>query len=67
MGAVRPACIREGYWKALYMNAPRGKDRWELYDLKNDPGELKDLAEEKPDILERLADTGRSTTPRRAC
>ncbi|KAM0429235.1 hypothetical protein ACHAPT_006449 [Fusarium lateritium] len=46
--------IREGYWKALYMNAPRGKDRWELYDLKNDPGELHDLAESRPHVLERL-------------
>lgn len=46
--------IREGYWKALYMNAPRGKDRWELYDLKNDPGEVNDLAEEKADVLERM-------------
>ncbi|KAI8679332.1 Sulfatase domain-containing protein [Fusarium keratoplasticum] len=46
--------IREGYWKALYMNAPRGKDRWELYDMKNDPGELNDLAEAQPEILERL-------------
>lgn len=46
--------IREGYWKALWMTAPRGKDRWELYDLKKDPGELRDLAEERPDVLERL-------------
>ncbi|KAH6977386.1 alkaline-phosphatase-like protein [Ilyonectria sp. MPI-CAGE-AT-0026] len=48
--------IREGYWKALYMNAPRGKDKWELYDLKTDPGEVHDLADEKPDVLERLVE-----------
>jgi arylsulfatase len=46
--------IRQGHWKALYMNAPRGKDRWELYDLENDPGEVNDLAETEPDVLERL-------------
>lgn len=46
--------IREGHWKALYMNAPRGKDRWELYHMKDDPGEINDLAEEHPDVLERL-------------
>lgn len=46
--------IREGSWKALFMNAPRGKEKWELYDLKNDPGEVHDLADEKPELLERL-------------
>ncbi|KAG7140571.1 Arylsulfatase like protein [Verticillium longisporum] len=43
-----------GPWKALYMTAPRGKDRWELYNLKNDPGEVHDLASTEPDILARL-------------
>lgn len=46
--------IREGHWKALYMNAPRGKDKWELYDLQSDPGELNDLADKKLDVLERM-------------
>ncbi|KAF5585396.1 Arylsulfatase [Fusarium pseudocircinatum] len=48
--------IREGHWKALYMTAPRGKDKWELYNLKNDPGELHDLADSNPDITDRLID-----------
>lgn len=46
--------IREGSWKALYMTAPRGKDRWELYDLATDPGEVHDLAEKEPKVLDRL-------------
>ncbi|KAK7210076.1 hypothetical protein V2G26_017254 [Clonostachys chloroleuca] len=46
--------IRQGTWKALYMNAPRGKDRWELYNLQVDPGETEDLAEREPEVLERL-------------
>ncbi|KAF5978088.1 Arylsulfatase [Fusarium coicis] len=46
--------IRQGHWKALYMTAPRGKDKWELYNLKNDPGELHDLADSNPDIMDRL-------------
>ena len=46
--------IRQGGWKALYMTVPRGSDKWELYDLKTDPGELRDLAEERRDVLEKL-------------
>ena len=46
--------IRQGSWKALYMVAPRGKDRWELYNLATDPGEINDLAEAEPEILERM-------------
>ncbi|KAF2176433.1 alkaline phosphatase-like protein [Zopfia rhizophila CBS 207.26] len=46
--------IRQGRWKALYMTAPRGKDTWELYNLADDPGELHDLAEKEPEVLERL-------------
>jgi len=46
--------IRQGDWKAVYMNAPRGKDRWELFNLGSDLGELEDRAEEQPEILEML-------------
>ncbi|KAL4811643.1 alkaline-phosphatase-like protein [Aspergillus spinulosporus] len=46
--------IRKGAWKALYMTAPRGKDRWELYNVIVDPGELNDLAESEPGILKEL-------------
>ena len=46
--------IRQGSWKALYMCAPRGKDRWELYNLAEDPGEIKDLAETELEKLETL-------------
>lgn len=46
--------IREGHWKALYMTVPRGKDAWELYNLADDPGEMHDLAEKEPKVLERL-------------
>jgi arylsulfatase len=46
--------IRKGPWKAVYMTAPRGKDKWELYHVENDPGELHDLAETEMDLLEQL-------------
>lgn len=46
--------IRMGHWKALYMTAPRGKDKWELYNLTIDPGEVHDLAESEPAMLDKL-------------
>lgn len=46
--------IRRGDYKALYMNAPRGKDSWELYNVEADPGEVHDLAEKEPKVLEEL-------------
>lgn len=46
--------IREGSWKAVWMSRPRGKDAWELYNIKEDAAEVHDRAAEKPDILQRL-------------
>lgn len=46
--------IRQGKYKALYMNAPRGKDAWELYNMEADPGEVYDLADKEPEVLEDL-------------
>ena len=40
--------VRFGDWKAV-RNGP--EKPWELYDLKSDPGESKDLANEKPDLV----------------
>ncbi len=46
----RLAAWREGDWKAL-----RERDgRWRLYHLGDDPGESRDLAAERPEVLERL-------------
>jgi arylsulfatase len=48
--------IRRGNYKAVYF--PKGpypeETKWELYDLTQDKGELKDLAEEKPELLKEL-------------
>lgn len=63
--------IREGKWKAIWMNAPRGKDDWELYDVEADPGELHDRSGAEPEVVERLvkhweqyfAETGMIQTP----
>jgi len=46
--------IRQGDWKLLWMCPPSGTGQWQLYDLKTDLGETTDLAEEKPDLRDRL-------------
>ena len=47
--------IREGNWKLLWMCPPAGTGEWQLYDLASDPGETTDLADDRPDIRDRLA------------
>lgn len=46
--------IRKGKYKALYISAPQGPDKWQLFDIKSDPGEIHDLSESLPDKLEEL-------------
>ena len=43
--------IRQGNWRAVQ---PRGKDKWELYNLSTDPSESKDVSAEQPAVLARL-------------
>ncbi len=44
--------LRSGDWKLV--NMAKGERRWELYDLGEDIGEEKDLAGERPEVLEGL-------------
>jgi len=46
--------IRQGNWKLLWLCEPHGAGHWQLYDLKADQGETKDLAAEHPDIRDQL-------------
>ena len=46
---ISQAAVRDGDWKLL-----RGGSRQYLFNLKSDPGELKNLASEHPEIVERL-------------
>ncbi|EGV63497.1 arylsulfatase [Yamadazyma tenuis] len=46
--------IRKGAFKALYIPKPLGPDKWQLFNLRDDPGETKDLAEQNPDKLQEL-------------
>lgn len=48
--------LRKGYWKALFIPAPNGPNHWQLYDLKNDQGEIHDLSEQYPEKLKELLD-----------
>ena len=50
--------VRKGDWKLIrfYADNDDGSDRFELYDLKNDLGESKNLAAEKPELVRELND-----------
>jgi len=46
--------LRKGEWKALFIPAPNGPNRWQLYNLKDDKGETQDLAKQYPEKLDEL-------------
>lgn len=45
---------RQGDWKILWDYPPNGKGDWELFDLKNDPGEANDLSLQYPEKRQEL-------------
>jgi hypothetical protein len=46
--------VREGRWKLIRIPTPEGA-ALELYDLHLDPGETRNLAGERPDVVDSLA------------
>jgi len=48
-----PGTIRDGQWKLHHPNGKRGEI--ELYDVPADPGEIKNLAAQHPDVVKRLS------------
>ena len=48
------AALRFGDWKIVYIPKPKGPEKWQLYNLHEDPGEIHDLAEKYPDRLNQL-------------
>jgi arylsulfatase A-like enzyme len=53
---ARGQAIRRGDWKLVSVRAGRKKPvNWELYNLREDPTELNDLAEQLPDRVRELA------------
>lgn len=48
--------LRMGDWKILYVEAPYGSKKWELYNLKTDPAEAHDLAPTEPVQMRKMLD-----------
>jgi arylsulfatase len=46
----------DGEWKVLWMPEPFGTGQWELYNLREDPAEMYDLADVHPDRLEAMTE-----------
>jgi arylsulfatase len=45
---------RKGDFKAMSIAPPYGPGTWQLYNLAEDPGETRDLAQEMPELLKEL-------------
>ncbi|KAL1304460.1 hypothetical protein AAFC00_003454 [Neodothiora populina] len=48
------AAVRCGDYKIVFTPKPKGSEKWELFNLAKDPGEIYDLAEQDPDRLARM-------------
>jgi arylsulfatase len=48
------AAVRCGDWKIVFIPKPKGPEKWQLYNLAKDPGEVHDLAEKDPERLQRM-------------
>ncbi|KAK1072120.1 hypothetical protein LTR33_010308 [Friedmanniomyces endolithicus] len=48
------AAVRCGDYKIVFIPAPKGPEKWQLYNLARDPGEIHDLAAADPERLGRM-------------
>ena len=46
--------VRWGEWKGLLRRVKEGNDRFELFNLSDDPREEHDLAAQHPEIIDRM-------------
>jgi len=46
--------LRRGDWKVTFVPAPRGPQRWELFNIRDDPGETNDLCREHPQVFDEM-------------
>lgn len=60
LAKTRNASLRDSRWQLVSTVQPQGKAKdaaesaWQLFDLKNDPGQEKNVAQENPEIVQRL-------------
>ena len=47
--------VRAGKWKARYIRAPFGPEKWQLFDISADPGTLNDVAAAYPEQMAAMA------------
>ena len=48
------AAVRCGDYKIVFIPKPKGPEKWQLYNLAVDPGEVHDLADQDPERLRRM-------------
>lgn len=48
------AAVRCGDWKMVFIPKPKGPEKWQLYNLKKDPGEVHDLADQQPERRDKM-------------
>ncbi|KAF2764350.1 alkaline phosphatase-like protein [Teratosphaeria nubilosa] len=48
------AAVRCGDYKIVFIPKPKGPEKWQLYNLAKDPGEVHDLADQDPERLQRM-------------
>ncbi|RTE74412.1 hypothetical protein BHE90_011147 [Fusarium euwallaceae] len=46
--------LRRGDYKITFVPAPRGPQKWELFNVRQDPGETRDLGADLPDLFAEL-------------
>jgi arylsulfatase/uncharacterized sulfatase len=48
------SALFKGDYKIVINRAGQGETQWHLFNIKSDPGETKDLAQQKPDLFEEM-------------
>jgi arylsulfatase A-like enzyme len=48
------AAVRCGSYKIVFIPKPKGPEKWQLYNLSSDPGEIHDLADSDPGRMKKM-------------